>query len=84
LVVEITKMHPLPYKNPLEDARVQKALGELREMGLRVHLVPDTPKDGFIMIELNSIAEILQKKIKYPRKRVSIEEGYLVIYVWRD
>jgi len=52
-------------------------------MGLKVHVLEDTPNRGFIFIDLDSVLKLIERQITFPNKRVYYAEGQIVIEVWR-
>jgi len=65
------------------NSKVEKALFNLRSMGLKVHLQPEGTEQVYIFITLESLMNLIKRRIPYPQKRVYIEEPFLVIYLWR-
>lgn len=68
---------------------VEKSLKRLRRMGLRVHVEYDRDMKemmeyAFIFIELDSLLRYIARRIEYPNKKVYVEEGWVVIKLWRQ
>jgi len=62
---------------------IQKSISRLKAMGLKVHVLEDTPNRGFIFIDLDSVLKLIERQITFPNKRVYYAEGQIVIEVWR-
>jgi hypothetical protein len=62
---------------------VQKSLARLKAMGLDVKILPESKREVFIFITLESICKLIEKQITFINKSVSIEGGYMVIYLWK-
>ena len=69
-------------------AEVRRAIKRLRKMGLRVHVeydrdLKDLREYALIFIDINSLCDLVARKIDYPLKRVYIEENWMVVKVWK-
>ena len=62
---------------------VQKSLARLRAMGLDVRVLPESRREVFIFITLESICKLIEKHITFINKSISIEGDYMVIYLWK-
>jgi len=62
---------------------VEKAIDNLRAMGLRVNLLPESEDEVYLFIELQSLLNIISRRIPYPQKKVTVEKGFVVVYLWR-
>jgi len=66
---------------------VERAKKEFAKMGLRVHILTDYDPKTFehyalIFIDINSMKNVILKKIRHPLKKAYIEENWLVVKVW--
>ncbi len=67
--------------------QLKQAIRNLRKAGILVKVYVDektTPQTGYILVDINSIAEIVKNRIAYPNKQVYVKENYLIIEVWKD
>jgi len=65
------------------DSRVEKALANLRAMGLNVNLQQESQDELYIFITLDSVLRLIQRRIPYPQNKVYYERPFIVVYVWR-
>jgi len=65
------------------NTKVEKAMENLRAMGLKVEIMPESVDECFIFIRLDSLLRIIEKRIPYPNKKLKIEEPFIVIDLWR-
>jgi len=63
--------------------QVEKAIRRLKNMGLTVEVLSSGDKEVYIFITLRSLANLIDKHIKYKNKKITIEGDYLVIYLWK-
>ncbi|MBS7613618.1 hypothetical protein KEJ48_05180 [Candidatus Bathyarchaeota archaeon] len=62
---------------------VEKSIRRLREMGLKVQILPKGNDEAYIFIKLDSIIKLIDKQITYPKREVKFEDPFIVIKVWR-
>jgi len=62
---------------------VEKSIRRLRQMGLKVHVLPEGDNEAFIFVTLDSIVKLIDSKITYRNKKTYIEDNFLVINIWR-
>jgi len=65
------------------DTRVEKSLANLRAMGLKVELLPESDNEVLIFIRLDSIVKLIERRIPYPNKTLKIEHPFIVVDLWR-
>ena len=63
--------------------QVEKAIRRLKNMGLRVQVLQGGDREVYIFIDLDSIAKLIEKQIMFPNRKVSIEDNYIVVYLWK-
>lgn len=62
---------------------VEKSLANLRAMGLRVQLMPETDDEVYLFIDLDSLLNIIARRVPYPQKKIYYEKPFIVVYLWR-
>ena len=62
---------------------IEKSVRRLRAMGLNVHILPESDNEAYIFITVDSILKLIGSKIRFPNKKLYIEDNFLVIRVWR-
>jgi len=65
------------------ESRVEKALANLRAMGLQVDILPEGNNECFIFISLDSVLRLISRRIPYPSHKVFQEDPFIVIHFWR-
>ena len=63
--------------------QVEKAIRRLRNMGLKVNVLQGGDREVYIFVDLNSVAKLIEKQIMFPNKKVTIEDNYIVIFMWK-
>ena len=71
----------MPKKRSLKRP-MRKANRRLKLMGLDPKIVIEA-KEGWMIIPLEQIVNLIAKKIVYPHKEILLEEGKLVIRIWK-
>ena len=66
------------------DNRVQKSLRRLQAMGLKAHIEVEGKDRGYIFIDLNSLLNMIYRKITYPNRKVYFEYPFIVVEIWRS
>ena len=70
-------------KSLITHPQVEKAIRRLKNMGLKVNVLEGGSKEVYIFIDLNSVAKLIEKQIMFPNKKVTIEDNYIVVYLWK-
>lgn len=65
------------------ESRVEKALANLRAMGLSADILPENDNEVSIFIKLDSLLNLIRRRIPYPQCKVYYEEPFIVVYLWR-
>jgi hypothetical protein len=65
------------------NASVEKALANLRAMGLQVDCLPENEDEVMIFINLESLCKLVSRRIPYPQKKVYVELPFMVVHLWR-
>jgi hypothetical protein len=65
------------------DSRVEKALRNLRAMGLQVEILPEGDEQVNIFIKQDSLLRLIEKRIPYPQRKVYFEHPFIVVFMWR-
>jgi len=71
---------------PLRE-QLKQAIRNLKKAGILVKVWVDEkaiPQTGYILVDINSIADIVKNRIAYPNKNVYVKDNYLIIEVWKD
>jgi len=72
---------------PTMAEQLKQAVKNLRKAGILVKVWVDKksfPETGYILIDVNSIAEIVKNKLTYPNKNVYVKDDYIIIEVWKE
>ena len=67
--------------------QLKQAVKNLRKAGIMVKVWVDKdsyPETGYILIDINSLAEIVEKKLTYPNRKVYIKDNYMIVEVWKE
>jgi len=67
--------------------QLKQAVKNLRKAGIIVKVWVDRksyPETGYILIDINSIAEIVKNRLTYPNKNVYVKDDYIIIEVWKE
>ena len=70
-------------KSLVTHPQVEKAIRRLKNMGLKVNVLQGGDREVYIFVDLNSVAKLIEKQIMFPNKKVTIEDGYIVIFMWK-
>ena len=62
---------------------MRKANRRLKLMGLDPQIIIEA-NEGWMIIPLEQIKNLIAKKIVYPFKEVLLEEGKLIVRIWKD
>lgn len=77
-----------PVSSRLEyDNRLQASIDRLRAMGLKFLVQTPTDKEVYLVIEMDSIINLIEKRISYPTKEIQKMKGgekdYMVVHFWK-
>jgi len=67
--------------------KLKQAVKNLKKAGILVKVWVDKSQNsetGYIFIDLNSLADIVEKRLTYPNKNVYIKGNYMIIEVWKE
>jgi hypothetical protein len=67
----------------VHDNRVLKAIARLKAMGLEVSLYTPNPDEVLLFITLPSLAQLIERRIEYPKREVGLADDMMVIHFWR-
>jgi hypothetical protein len=65
------------------NSSIEKAMDNLRAMGLKVELLTEGENRVFIFIHLDSIVRMIDRRIPYKNHKIKIEQPFMVIDAWR-
>lgn len=66
------------------EKRIEKSIARLKAMGLKVHILEESPNSALIFVSVPSIAKYIEKQITYPHRKTYVEGEFIVIRVWRE
>ena len=61
------------------DKRVEKSIDRLKAMGLKCHIEVVGKDEAYIVIDMDSLMNMIYRKITYPNKKIYIEGKYMII-----
>ena len=64
--------------------RLEKGVTRLRQMGLDVRVQGEGKDEAFIFVTLSSVVSLIARQIKYQNKQVRIEQGFIVVDIWKE
>ena len=70
-------------KSLITHPQVEKAIRRLKNMGLKVQVLEGGNREVYIFIDLNSVAKLIEKQIIFSNRKVTIEDNYIVVYLWK-
>jgi hypothetical protein len=65
------------------DKRIEASMDRLKAMGLRYYVETVGSNECYIVIDVKSIMELIDKRITYPKRRVTLEGNFMVIKFWK-
>jgi len=66
------------------DKRVEKSLNRLKAMGLKVYVEAPSKNEAYIVIDMQSVVNMIYNKITYPNKEIHLEDKYMIIRIWKE
>jgi predicted transcriptional regulator len=62
---------------------IEQSLRRMRQMGLVVNVQEEQGGKCYIFITLSSVTKLIERQVKYPNKKVNIEQGFIVVELWK-
>jgi len=53
-------------------------------MGLKVYVEAPSKNEAYIVIDMQSVVNMIYNKITYPNKEITIEDKYMIIRIWKE
>lgn len=66
------------------DKRVEASIDKLRAMGLSVYIDAESKDSAYIVVNMESVIRMIDKRITYPSRKTEMEGSYMIIHVWKN